>query len=84
MARPERLKHLLLLALRVMAVLGLVLMMARPVLTGPGLLTQGIEGAKVILLDNSMSMNFRERGMERLDLAKKAAREVIDDLKVRS
>ena len=81
MARPERLKHLLLLALRVMAVLGLVLMMARPVLTGPGLLTQGIEGAKVILLDNSMSMNFRDRGMERLDLAKKAAREVIDDLK---
>ena len=70
MARPQRLKHLLLLALRVLAVLSLVFLMARPVLTGPGVLTKGREGAKVILLDNSLSMGYREDRGERFDLAK--------------
>ncbi len=76
-AKPQRLKHLLLLALRILAVLGIVFMMARPVLTRPGIAALRSEGAKVIILDNSLSMGFREQGGERYDLAKKAAKEAL-------
>jgi len=34
-------------------------------------------GAKVIILDNSLSMGFHEQGGERYDLAKKAAKEAL-------
>jgi Aerotolerance regulator N-terminal len=81
MARPQRLKHLLLLALRVLAVMSLAFMMARPVLTRPGLLTRGNEEAKILILDNSLSMGFQEENGERYELAKKAAREMIRHLK---
>ena len=81
-ARPQRLKHLLLLCLRVLAVMSLVVLMARPVLTQQGLLTSGNKGGKIILLDNSLSMGFREGdGEDRFHSAKKAAEEVIKDLK---
>jgi len=80
-ARPQRLKHLLLLAMRVLAVMSLAFMMARPVLTRPGLLTRGNEEAKVLILDNSLSMGFEEESGERYELAKKAAREMIRHLK---
>ena len=76
-AKPQRLKHLLLLCLRVLAVLGIVFMMARPVLTRPGIAALRSEGAEVIILDNSLSMGFREQGGERYDLAKKAAKEAL-------
>ena len=76
-AKPQRLKHFLLLALRILAVLGLVFMMARPVFTRPGLASFGGGGAKVIILDNSLSMGFREQRGERFDLAKKAAKEAL-------
>jgi hypothetical protein len=79
MARPQRLKHLLLLALRVLAVLSLVFMMARPVLTSSGFLSKGSEETKVIIFDNSLSMGYREDGGERCALAKKAAREMIEE-----
>ncbi len=79
MARPQRLKHLLLLALRVLAVLSLVFMMARPVLTSPGFLARGNEEAKIILFDNSLSMGYREDTGDRFALAKKAAREIIEE-----
>ena len=36
-AKPQRLKHFLLLALRILAVVAMVFMMARPVLVRPGL-----------------------------------------------
>jgi hypothetical protein len=81
MARPQRLKHFLLLALRVLAVLSLVFLMARPVLTRPGFLTKGSEASRIVILDNSLSMGYREDGGERLALAKKAAREVIEGTK---
>jgi len=76
-AEPQRLKHLLLLCLRILAVLGIVFMMARPVLTRSGIGVLQSEGAKVIILDNSLSMGFREQGGERYDLAKKAAKEAL-------
>lgn len=81
-ARPQRLKHLLLLCLRVLAVMSLVLLMARPVLTQQGLLASGNKGAKIIVLDNSLSMGYREmNGKDRFHIARKAAEEVIQDLK---
>jgi hypothetical protein len=81
MARPQRLKHLLLLALRVLAVMILVLMMARPVMTRQSLLTPVDSGAKVLILDNSLSMGYREERGERYDLAKRAAKEILEGLK---
>ena len=79
MARPQRLKHLLLLALRVLAVSTLVFLMARPVLTNPGFLAGGSEEARIILFDNSLSMGYREDEGDRFALAKKAVREVIGE-----
>src|SRR4030065_1583926 len=81
-ARPQRLKHLLLLCLRVLAVMSLVFLMARPVLTQQGLLASGFRGAKIIILDNSPSLGDREENGEGgFQMAKKAAEEVIKDLK---
>ena len=75
--RPQRLRHFFLLALRIVAMISLVLLMARPVLTEPGILVQE-EKAMAIILDNSLSMAYREDGGERYDLAKKAVKEVIE------
>jgi hypothetical protein len=80
-SQPQRLKHLFLLALRVLAMVSLALMMARPVLMRPGLLAKGDEGAKVIVLDNSLSMGYREDRGERYGLAQKAAQRIVRDLK---
>ena len=80
-ARPQRLKHLILLALRILAILSLVFIMARPVLTREGLLALGEGGAKVVMIDNSLSMGFREERGVRFDTAKKAAKEIIEALK---
>ena len=81
MARPQRLKHLVLLALRVMAVIALVLMAARPMLMRPGLLARGEDGSKVLVIDNSMSMGFTEAQGERYERAKKVAQEIAGSLK---
>ncbi len=78
MSRPQRLKHLLLLVLRVLMVMGLVFLMARPVLVRKGLLTMGNEAAKAVILDNSLSMGYREDHGTRYDLAKKAVKEMIE------
>jgi len=83
MARPQRLKNLILLALRVLTVISLVFMMARPVLTRPGLLTLGDQGAKVFILDNSLSMGYREEVGTRYDLARNIAKETLDGLKAK-
>ena len=76
-AKPQRLKHLLLLCLRILTVLVIAFMMARPVLTRPGIAGLRSGGAKVIILDNSLSMGFREERGERYSLAKKAAKEAL-------
>ena len=81
MARPQRLKHILLLALRVLAVVSLVLLMARPVMMPQGLLAMTEGGVKVLILDNSLSMGYREERGERYALAKKAAKEIIQKAK---
>jgi hypothetical protein len=81
MARPQRLKHILLLALRVLAVVSLVLLMARPVMMPQGLLAMTEGGVKVLILDNSLSMGYREERGERYALVKKAAKEIIQKAK---
>ena len=77
-ARARRLKHLLLLALRILAVLTIAFMMARPVLVRPGFAALSRSGALVLILDNSLSMGYREDRGQRYDLAKKAAREALE------
>ncbi|HSB05468.1 MAG TPA: BatA domain-containing protein [Thermodesulfobacteriota bacterium] len=81
MARPQRLKHLFLLALRVLTVLSLVFLMARPVLTSPGLLTKGRGAANILILDNSLSMGYRGDEGERFGLAKRVAKELVESFK---
>jgi len=77
-ARPQRLKHLLLLALRILAVATIVFMMARPVLMSPGFAALLRSGAKVLILDNSLSMGYREDRGQRYDVAKRAAKEALE------
>jgi hypothetical protein len=76
-ARPRRLKHFLLLALRILAVAVLVLMMVRPVLVRPGMAAFLEEGARVLILDNSLSMGYREDRGQRYAIAKNAVRETL-------
>ncbi len=83
LVRPERLKELILLALRVLAVMSLALLMARPVWLFPGVFSSGEEGAKVLILDNSLSMGYREDRGERFELARNHAREVLKTLQGR-
>ena len=77
-ARPQRLKHLLLLALRILAVIIIVLLIARPVLVRTGFAALLRNGAKVLILDNSMSMGYLEDRGRRYDVAKKAAKEAVE------
>ena len=80
LVRPERLKELILLALRTLAVVCLVLLIARPVWLFSGVFSSGQEGAKVLILDNSMSMGFREDRGERFELAKARGRDILKSL----
>jgi hypothetical protein len=73
------LKHLLLLALRILAVAIVVFLMARPMLMRPGFAALLKGGAKVLILDNSMSMGYLQDMGPRFDVAKKAAMEALED-----
>ncbi|OFW11861.1 MAG: hypothetical protein A3H27_16675 [Acidobacteria bacterium RIFCSPLOWO2_02_FULL_59_13] len=75
----QRLKYLLLLSLRVLVILLIVGAFARPIIPGVTrvLLTAGQGRHAVILLDNSMSMQYGDRWERALE----AAREVIADLR---
>jgi hypothetical protein len=61
--------------------MSLVFLMARPVLTHQGILASGKKGARIVIIDNSLSMSYKEDNGERFDLAKKAAREILGGLK---
>jgi hypothetical protein len=77
-ARPQRLKHLLLLALRIFAVVAIVFMMARPVMVRSGVAALPDNGARVVILDNSLSMGFREDSGRRFERVKKAAAAALE------
>ena len=83
LVRPERMKELILLALRVLAVLALALLIARPVWLFSGVFSTGEEGVKVLILDNSLSMGYREERGERFELAKAHAGDILKTLKGR-
>jgi hypothetical protein len=78
MSRPHRLKHFLLLALRVLAVSTLALIMARPILMPRGLQAMAADGVKALILDNSLSMGYREERGERFEIAKEAGRKILE------
>jgi uncharacterized membrane protein YobD (UPF0266 family) len=78
--RSYRLRHWLLLALRTMAVVFLVLLLANPIFqTGAGLFAGGGPVSLVVLLDNSLSMTWSGDG-NGFKQAKDAARLLISAL----
>jgi len=79
-SRRLKFQELLLLAARVAVLVVLALALARPTSTagtagGPG---EAVDA--VLVIDTSYSMGVREAGKTRLELAKEAARDVIDHL----
>jgi len=80
-SRSYRLRHWLLLALRTLAVILLVLLMANPIFqTGVGLFAGGAPSSLVIILDNSLSMTWSRAGAG-FDKAGEAARRLVSSLK---
>lgn len=82
-ARKFRLHQWLLLALRVLAILLLALALARPYLAGDqaqALAAQPPQ-ATVILVDNSLSMQYRDQETPRLQRAKALASQVLKPLR---
>lgn len=80
-SRSYRLRHWLVLALRTLAVILLVLLLAHPVFqTGVGLLAGSGPASIVVLLDNSMSMTWSEGG-QGFEQAKQAVRRLVTALK---
>lgn len=72
----QRLRNNLLLILQILAILAAVLAIAEPMLTGK----RGVEKALVLMIDHSASMAANEDGQTRLELAKKAATRVVNDM----
>ncbi len=83
LVRPERLKEIILLVLRVLAVISLTLLISRPIWLFSGVFSTGEKGAKVLILDNSLSMGYREDRGERFELAKTYSRDILNTLKGR-
>ncbi len=82
-ARKFRLHQWLLLALRVLAILLLALGLARPYLAGDNAQAMASQPprANVILIDNSLSMQYRDQETPRLQRAKSLASQVLLDLR---
>lgn len=79
-SRTFRLRHWILLALRTLAVLLLVLLLASPIFqTGVGLFAGGGPVSLAVILDNSLSMKWSREG-EGFEHAKEAVRLLISSL----
>ncbi len=79
-ARTYNLRNWLLLAVRTLAIIFLVLLMAHPLWeTGAGLSARGAPLATAIVVDNSLSMQVREQGAPFTE-AKQAAGRILDAL----
>ena len=77
--RRLRLEQWILLALRTLAIAFLILAVARPVLSSSGVgawLTSRSRTARVIVIDDSLSMGYRDGGLSAFDRAKTAAADV--------
>jgi hypothetical protein len=80
-SRSYRLRHWLVLALRTLAVVLLVLLLAHPVFqTGMGVLAGSGAASVVVVLDNSLSMTWSRDG-EGFEQAKAAAKRLLASLK---
>ncbi|MBI4568370.1 MAG: BatA domain-containing protein [Planctomycetes bacterium] len=84
LARRRRLREILLLVARTAALVLLPLALARPVADGPrsgaGGDAAGARAAVVVLLDDTMSLGYREEGATRFQRARAAAAEVLRTL----
>src|SRR2546423_15287620 len=79
--RKLRLRHLLLLALRVLLVAFLCLALSRPRVFSERLQISSDRAAAVVLVfDTSFSMEYSVGGKSRLDEAKRRALELLDEL----
>jgi hypothetical protein len=79
--RKLRLRHLLLLALRLLLIVGICLALARPKVFSERLnLTTDRPVAAVLLFDTSYSMEYVLGGKSRLEEAKRRALELLDEL----
>src|SRR6266481_359605 len=79
--RTLRLRHLLLLALRIFLIAAACLALARPKLFSERLsIGSGQPVAAVLLLDTSYSMEYTHAGQTRLDDAKQRALELLDEM----
>jgi hypothetical protein len=80
-ARSYRLRHWLILALRTFAILLLALLLAHPIFqTGVGLFAGGGPSSTVVVLDNSLSMEWSEEG-KGFSRAKSAVRQILSNLR---
>jgi hypothetical protein len=75
--RRMRLRHLLLLLLRIAAIALLAFALARPSLQGSKLLSQEAPVAAVLIVDTSAKMDYRNANQSRLEVAKSMALEVL-------
>ncbi|HOY66860.1 MAG TPA: BatA domain-containing protein [Candidatus Ozemobacteraceae bacterium] len=81
MTRRMKLRHLLLLALRILAVLLLTLAFARPFIGGGALSAgTGAPAAFVVILDNSLSMGTTHQGISLFNTARARAIEIVDQM----
>src|SRR5687768_5474103 len=82
--RRMRIEQFILLAVRTLAVIVLILAVARPVLSATGLgswLGPRGRSARVIVIDDSLSMGYRENGEKSaFDLAKDAATQLVKSI----
>src|SRR5262249_8715434 len=79
--RKLRLRHIVLLALRILLIAAVVFAVARPMAVLEFLQT-GKEGpvAAVLVFDTSFSMQYKKDGQTRLDEAKKRGKELVEKL----
>jgi hypothetical protein len=85
-AHRNRLKHLLLLAMRILAILLVLLLLARVIFLPDGAPAVTRSGAKalVVVVDNSASMSYRFRDNSLLERGKSAAIQLVQALPVGS
>ena len=78
--RRKRIHDLMLMLLRTAVLLLIALGLAKPTLTSLGSLFGGeANSAVAVILDNSASMGMMDQGMMRLETAKKAAWQILDE-----
>ncbi len=80
-ARRQRLKELLLLAVRLLLLAALIGALYRPMLRSSTFKGTGVPTAVAIVLDNTDSMRTTSGGVLRFDRARKAASDILNGLK---